>query len=75
MRLTIILAAMAMVHGVTVRAIGAFADGELDFRPKSGMRTPRELIFHIYCQEKLLAQGAKQGRFTMEMAASEPSML
>jgi len=57
-----------MVHGVTVRAIGAFADGELDFRPKSGMRTPRELIFHIYCQEKLLAQGAKQGRFTMEMA-------
>jgi uncharacterized damage-inducible protein DinB len=57
-----------LVNGVTMRAIGAFIDSELDFRPQPGMRTPRELIFHIYSQEKLLAEGARQGRFTMEMA-------
>jgi uncharacterized damage-inducible protein DinB len=58
-----------MVHGVTVRAIGAFADAELDFRPQPAMRTPRELIFHIYTQEKLLAEAAQEGRFTMEAAS------
>jgi uncharacterized damage-inducible protein DinB len=58
-----------MVHGVTVRAIDAFTDEELDFRPRPAMRTPRELIFHIYTQEKLLAEAAQQGRFTMEAAS------
>ena len=62
-----------MVHGVTMRAIGAFADADLDFRPKPGMRTPRELVFHIYSQEKLLAEAARLGRFTPELAAgSDP---
>lgn len=57
-----------LVHGVTVRAIGAFTDEELDFRPRAAMRTPRELIFHIYAQEKPLAEAAQEGRFTMEAA-------
>jgi uncharacterized damage-inducible protein DinB len=57
-----------LVHGVTMRAIRAFADQELDFRPRPGMRSPRELIFHIYGQEKFLAEAARQGRMTMEMA-------
>lgn len=57
-----------LVHGVTVRAIGAFDDRDLEFRPRPGMRTPRELIFHIYTQEQTLAEAARQGRFTMEMA-------
>jgi len=62
-----------MVQGVTVRAIGVFSDDELDFRPRPGMRTPRELIFHIYSQERLLAEAAQQGRFTPTMAhASSP---
>jgi uncharacterized damage-inducible protein DinB len=57
-----------MVHGVTLRAIGGFTDEELDFRPRPGMRTPRELIFHIYAQEKLLAEAAQQGCFAPEAA-------
>jgi hypothetical protein len=40
-----------MVHGVTVRAIGTFSDEELGYRPRPDMRTPRELVFHIYSQE------------------------
>jgi uncharacterized damage-inducible protein DinB len=57
-----------MVHGVTRRAIAALADHELEFRPQPGMRSPRELIFHIYTQEQLLAEAARRGRFTSEMA-------
>ena len=57
-----------MVHGVTIRAITALSDFELDFRPMARLRTPRELIFHIYAQEKILAEAARDGRFTMEAA-------
>jgi uncharacterized damage-inducible protein DinB len=57
-----------MVHGVTVRAIGTFSDEELEFRPRPTMRTPRELIFHIYSQERTLAEAARQRRFTLEAA-------
>jgi len=57
-----------MVHGVTVRAVQALSDAELAFRPQAGMRTPRELIFHVYAQEKLLAEAAQRGQMTMEMA-------
>jgi uncharacterized damage-inducible protein DinB len=56
------------VHGVTVRAISAFNDEELAFRPRPGMRSPREIIFHIYAQEKLLAKAARQARFSMDAA-------
>jgi uncharacterized damage-inducible protein DinB len=62
-----------LVHGVTLRAIDAFADRELGYRPQSGMRTPRELVFHVYAQERVLAEAARDGRFTAEMAnASNP---
>jgi uncharacterized damage-inducible protein DinB len=57
-----------MVHGVTIRAIAALADQDLDFRPRARARTTRELIFHIYAQEKLAAEAARDGRFTMEAA-------
>ena len=57
-----------MVHGITVRAIDAFTDRDLDFRPKPDMRSPRELIFHVYSQEKILAEAAQQGQFTAEAA-------
>jgi uncharacterized damage-inducible protein DinB len=57
-----------MVHGVTVRAIATLADQDLDFRPRARLRTPRELIFHIYAQEKLIAEAARDGRFTIEAA-------
>jgi uncharacterized damage-inducible protein DinB len=57
-----------LVHGVTMRAISALTDEDLGFRPAPGMRTPRELIFHIYTQEQVLAEAAQQGSFTMEAA-------
>jgi uncharacterized damage-inducible protein DinB len=57
-----------LVHGVTMRAIGTLSNAELGFRPQPGMRTPRELVFHIYSQERALAEAARQGRFTPEAA-------
>ncbi len=57
-----------MVHGVTLRAIATLGDKEFEFRPQPTMRTPKELIFHIYTQEKILAEAAQQGRFTAEAA-------
>src|SRR5215468_1928467 len=52
-----------MVHGVTLQAIGTFSDADLDYRPTPEMRTVRELIHHIYAQEKQLAEEISQGRF------------
>ena len=57
-----------MVHRVTLRAIAAFGDTNLEFRPQPTMRTPKELIFHIYTQEKILSEAVQQGRFTTEAA-------
>lgn len=59
-----------LVHGVTIRAIDTFSDGDLNFRPVPAVRTPRELIFHIYAQERSLAEAARDGRFTIEAAAA-----
>ncbi len=57
-----------MVNGVTLRAIAALDDRDLDFRPRPGMRTPRELVYHIYSQERLLAEAARAGKMTLDMA-------
>ena len=59
-----------MVHDVTRRAISAFDDSDLEFRPMAAMRTPKELVFHIYSQERILAEAVREGRFTMEEANS-----
>jgi uncharacterized damage-inducible protein DinB len=57
-----------LVHGVTLRVISALGDADLEFRPAPGLRTPRELVFHIYAQERILAEAARRGRFTPEDA-------
>jgi uncharacterized damage-inducible protein DinB len=57
-----------MAHGVTLRAIATLRDEDLEFRPRPTMRTPKELIFHIYTQEKILAEAVRQGRITAEAA-------
>ena len=62
-----------LVHGVTVRAVAAFSDHELAYRPQPAMRSPRELVFHIYKQEQLIAEACRAGRFSLDAAnASNP---
>ena len=55
-----------MVHGVTVRALSALTDAELDFRPQPGMRSVKELVYHIYAMEKEVGEGVRRGSFTQE---------
>ena len=55
-----------MVHGVTLRLIGTFNDADLDFRPKEGMRSVRELIMHIYTMERTLAANIRSGQLSEE---------
>src|SRR5262245_15146543 len=57
-----------MVHGVTLRAIAALSDADLEFRPQPTMRTAKDMVFHIYSQERVLAEAVREGRFTMEAA-------
>jgi uncharacterized damage-inducible protein DinB len=59
-----------LVHGVTIRAISAFDDQELEFRPQPATRSVKELVFHIYAQEKTLAEAVRRGRFTAESVNS-----
>src|SRR5215510_7049498 len=56
-----------MVHGVTLRLIGTFSDKDLDYCPKQGTRSVRDLILHIYGMEKAFDEGIKQGRLTEEV--------
>src|SRR5215510_12248418 len=60
-----------MVHGVTVRVIGAFSDQDLDYRPKPEVRSIKELFFHIYQFEKGIAEALKTGRLTDESVKSD----
>ncbi len=59
-----------MVHGVTLRAIGALDDADLDFRPQAGMRSVRDLVYHIYSMEKVVAEGTQKGKFDQEIENS-----
>jgi uncharacterized damage-inducible protein DinB len=56
-----------MVHGVTLRLIGSFADADLDYRPKPEMRSVRDLVLHIYGMQKAFGEGAREGRLTDEI--------
>jgi uncharacterized damage-inducible protein DinB len=55
-----------MVHGVTLRLIGSFTDADLDFSPKSGMRSVRDLFAHIYGMERVWAEDVRKGKITQE---------
>ena len=55
-----------MVHGVTVKVISTFSDKDLDYRASPAMRTVREIVFHIYAQEKALAESIAAGAFSPE---------
>src|SRR5215475_4471736 len=64
-----------MVHGVTARAIGTLSDKDLEFRPRPTVRTTKELIFHIYSQEKIIAEAAASSSPEVESVAQEVKAL
>ena len=57
------LASLAQTHGVTMTALERLDDTELDYRPREGMRSPKELVFHIFGVERGLAEAVRDGGF------------
>ncbi len=49
-----------------MRAIGVLADEDLEFRPKKGMRTAKEILFHMYTVEKIFAEAVQHGELPEE---------
>jgi uncharacterized damage-inducible protein DinB len=56
-----------MVHGVTLRLIGAFDDQDLDYRPKPEMRSVGELVTHIYGMMGTFSEGMRKGKLTADI--------
>ena len=53
------------VNGITMRAIQAIPADKIDARPCLQMRTPKELITHMYNTMRIVADGIGKGEFQM----------
>lgn len=53
------------VNGITMRAIQAIPADKIDAKPCSDMRTPKELITHMYNTMRIVADGIGKGEFQM----------
>lgn len=52
---------MRLVNGITMRAIEAIPANKLDAKPIPNMRTPKELVTHMYCMLKGVSDGMAKG--------------
>jgi uncharacterized damage-inducible protein DinB len=55
---------MRMRHGVGLRCIEALPADQLDTRPVKDMRTPKELVVHMYSFMRAAAEGLLSGTLT-----------
>ncbi len=53
------------INGITMRAIAAVPKDKIDTRPCKDMRTPKELIAHMYNSMRLIADGAAKGEIEL----------
>jgi uncharacterized damage-inducible protein DinB len=49
------------VNGITLRAVQALPKDKLDAKPCNEMRTPKELVAHVYNSMRLIADGITKG--------------
>ncbi len=50
-----------MVQSVTQKAVAKIPEEKLHWRPTPEVRSLKELVAHLYAQERVMAQGAKRG--------------
>jgi len=62
-----------MVHNVTLKAVAQLKDDQLDFRPSPDIRTVRELLSHLFGQEKALVGSIPRGQLSNEDMSSAES--
>jgi uncharacterized damage-inducible protein DinB len=53
------------INGITMRAIQALPKDKIDSKPCNEMRTPKELISHIYYTMTSVAEGAVKGEIEL----------
>jgi len=53
------------INGITMRAIAAIPKDKIDSRPCKDMRTPKELISHMYNSMRAIADGAVKGEIEL----------
>jgi len=54
------------VHAIAVKSVRQLADDQLDFRPTPETYTARELVFHMFSQERAMLAGCKRGELLLE---------
>ena len=64
---------MRQRNGIALRAIAALPEGKLDSHPIPNMRTPKELVVHMYdiCV-KATAEGVARGEVIADEASEKP---
>src|SRR5262249_35584232 len=63
---------MRMRHGVGMRCIEALPSDQLDARPVRDMRTPKELVVHMYTFLRAAPESLLAGTITMDDQADLP---
>ena len=63
---------MRLRHGVGLRCIQALPSDQLDARPVRDMRTPKELVVHMYTFLRAAAESLLAGTITMDDQADLP---
>lgn len=64
---------MRLRHGITLRLVEQFSDAHLTSHPIAGMRTPVEILVHVYLFMDAMADSARTGKLTAN-AADEPKL-
>ncbi|MBI4364566.1 MAG: DinB family protein [Candidatus Latescibacteria bacterium] len=49
------------IHGITMRAIQAIPKDKVDAKPVKDMRTPKELVAHMYSSMRSITEGTAKG--------------
>jgi len=52
---------LRQMNGITLRLIDNLPADKLDARPIPNMRTPKELVVHLYCNYRCIAEGLVSG--------------
>ncbi len=62
---------LRQIHGITLRAVQALPKDRIDARPIPNMRTPKELVAHMYTMMRDVTGGVVNGQFTSDEAAEK----
>lgn len=66
---------LRMIHGITLRVISAVPKDKIDTRPIGNMRTPKELVAHMYTTMRTVAEGITRGSITSDDRADSGAEL